>query len=77
MNLVKDPTLVETSCLYNQEQSSKEIHQYKLSGEFIKSFPSVSEAARQLGVYTKTSTGSSIASAARKQNFHKSAYGFL
>lgn len=47
INIVQDPTLTDTVCLYNNSNSSKEVHQYTLDGEYVASYPSVNEAERQ------------------------------
>lgn len=55
----------------------KIVNQYTLDGEFIRSFPSYSEAARSLGKITSTSKGASAHISEACKGKRKTAYGFI
>lgn len=72
LNINRDPTKYPSTIIYNSECSSKKVYQYDLDGNFIKEFPSASEAERTLGI-----DGNSITQVCRKiRPFVKSAGGY-
>lgn len=71
LNINSDP-IDYTPYITNNRKASKKVYQYSLSGDYIRSYESVSEAARQLNVKS-----SAIASCARGNVRYKSAYGFI
>lgn len=60
-----------------QIAKGKVVNQYTLNGEFIKSFPSYTEAARSLGKITSSSKGASTHISNVCKGKRKSAYGFI
>lgn len=70
INIVKDPTMENTTCLYNTA-GSKPVYQYSLTGEYIGEFPSTSEAGRQLNKNSRI-----ISQAASDNPIFKSAHGY-
>lgn len=74
MNRDKKPTRKPIYEPWNNPGISKTVYRYKLSGEYLDSFPSVKEAQRQLEVKSSVL----IAAAANPNNkTFKSAYGYL
>lgn len=70
INVVQDPTMENTTCLYNSS-GAKPVYQYSLTGEYIGEFPSVSEAGRQLNKNSRI-----ISQAASDNSVFKSAHGY-
>lgn len=66
-----NPTLKEP-LFPNNTSNSLKIYQYDLDGNFVKEYPSASEADRQFGAKSY----GAAASAARKNNQYKTAYGY-
>ena len=64
--------ILETRKRKGTKNKEKEIHQFSISGEYLQSFKSISEANRITGI-----NGSSIANVCRRGRGGKSAGGFL